>query len=491
MAKPHLTVTEALSTDETRLRFVRGYRIKLARLAAAQKDLLTWGWCLFPDKFPLPFCYPLHNYLVEIRGEEFTSTKAPRYHSKTTIKGFLIPIFQALEEPDTFVHYLHVQATDTKANAVNRSIQMEIEHNEELREIYGDLVGPRWTTEQFVLSNGVCFTAVGAGQSIRGINWLNRRPDYIMPDDLYDEKDIYNPEATEKKNAWFWSTLYPARAQGQRTSIQVTGTAISELDLMNRLEKLPHVKSRTFQALPKWDGHPLHEVKPLWPEKNSFHSLMRDMEGMTSTIFMREMQNEPKDDASSICKLGWLKPYDPHTLAPSPGFEYVTCVLGCDPSIGQKEENDFTAMVLVYVYRYTDGRGYFYFIDQMWNEHWSLDKRVKELQAIQDRQPYNRKINLAYIEAVAGFKDFAAEVRRRTTVPVREVDQNRDKLAVLETKAWFFENGRVAYNQYIEPKLIENWKYQMTTNHARYDDLRDATLLPLEMPKVDAMAYAD
>lgn len=485
------TVIKGLERDSAEwLGESRKLRLTIARRTAKEGDVLGWGAALFPDKFGLEYCYPLHQYLVDIRGEEFTSTKAPRYHSKTTIKGFLIPIFQAIHEPQTFKHYLAVQATNTKANAVNRSIRYEFEENDLLRELYGDMEGPRWTDEQFVLSNQICFTAVGAGQSIRGINYRNRRPDYIMPDDLYDEEDINNPESTLKKNEWFWSTLYPARAQGQRTSIQVTGTATSELDLMNRLEKLAYVKSRTFKAIVDWDNKVV-----LWPQKNTFESLMRDLEGMTSSIFMREMQNEPRDDASSIVKMAWLKEYDPGDLVPSGSFQYVGCYLGVDPSIGAKEENDYTGIALIYIFRYTDGRGYFYYLANLWNEHLSLDKRVKLLQDIQDRQPPNRKITMAYIEGVAGFKDFVAEVRRRTNIPVREVPEPgkkiMDKLAHLEVKAWFFENGRFFYNKNIDPKLIDNWKYQMTTNHPQYDDMRDATLMPLEIQKVEALSYMD
>lgn len=492
-------VTETLNlTSETEPTFNRAFRVEWARRCAAKalaypaeskesaEAVLEWGAAVFPDKFPLAFCLPLHTYLVQTRHEDFTSTKAPRYHSKTTVKVFLVPIFQAIYEPTLYLHYLHVQATDAKAKAANRAIKYEFESNEVLQDLVGSLVGERWTDEQFVLSNGVCFTAVSAGQSIRGINYRNRRPDYIMPDDLYNEEDIYNPEATEKKNDWFWSTLYPARAQGRRCSIQVIGTAVNELDLLNKLEQTPWVKSRTFKAIPNWEKKIV-----LWPEKNSFEQLMRDMAVMTSSIFMREMQNESRDDKTSIVKIAWIKEYDPATLAPAGNFEYVGCYLGCDPSIGQKEENDYTAITIIYVYKYTDGRGYFYYIDQIYNEHWSLDKRVKELQAIQDRQPSNRKITIAYIEGIAGFKDFVAEVKRRTTLPVREVDKVPDKLANLEGKAWFFETGRVFINKNIEPKLKDNWKYQMTTNHPRYDDLRDATLLPLELLKVDAMAYAD
>lgn len=481
-----VTVLPGNPNAEEAIEFDLYRRIEIARRAAKRKDVLAWNAALFPEKYPLRFCYPLHQYLVDIRHDPFTSTKAPRYHSKTTVKGFGIPMFQACEEPETFKHYLHIQATNTKANAVNRSIRYEFEENIALRKLYGDMVGDRWTDEQFVLANGVCFTAVGAGQSIRGINYRNRRPDYLMPDDLYDEEDIYNPESTEKKNNWFWSTLYPARAQGQRNSVQLTGTASNELDLMNKLEKLKWVKSRTFQAITDWKKKTV-----LWPEKNSFDQLMQDMEGMTSSIFMREMQNECRDDATSIVKKAWIREYDPATLAPSGRFEYVGCLLGVDPSIGAKEENDYTGIALIYVFRYTDARGYFYYIDKLWNEHLSLDKRVEKLQYIQDSQPHDRKITTCYIEGIAGFKDFVSEAKRRTTLPVREIDKVPDKLANLENKAWFFETGRIFINKHIDPKLRQEWEYQMTTNHPKYDDMRDASLLPLQLVRADAMAYAD
>lgn len=82
-------------------------------------------------------------------------------------------------------------------------------------------------------------------------------------------------------------------------------------------------------------------------------------------------------------------------------------------------------------------------------------------------------------------------MRRRTNLPVREVDKVPDKLANLESKAWFFETGRVFLNQNIDPKLKEEFRYQMCKNHPRYDDMRDAVLLPLEMPKIEALSYMD
>ena len=62
-------------------------------------DILSWGKYYFPDKFTLPFCRELHDYLIEISENPFTVTLAPRGHAKTTISCFLIPLF------DVFVSF--------------------------------------------------------------------------------------------------------------------------------------------------------------------------------------------------------------------------------------------------------------------------------------------------------------------------------------------------------------------------------------------------
>lgn len=293
----------------------RQARIAFAKRAAQRKDILAWGEALFPEKFTMPFCMELHGYFVEIRLDEFTNTEAPRYHSKTTIKCFLIPIFQALEEPESYRHYLNVQATDEKALEVNRSIKLELESNDLLIEMYGDQEGPRWTDQRFVLKKGVVFSAIGAGKSIRGINYRNIRPDYVIVDDLYDEDEIYSPNATQKKTNWFWSSLYQARSKSRKTSLHVQGTAINKEDLLEDLKKRPGIKSKSFAAVKDWDKGTI-----LWPtEQNTFEKLKVDQVRMGPVIFAREMQNERMDETTTILKRTYWKFY---TALPS-GFDIV------------------------------------------------------------------------------------------------------------------------------------------------------------------------
>lgn len=447
----------------------RDVLIELIRREAADKNILAWGKLLFPEKFNLPFCRDLHDYFVETRDEPFTNTEAPRNHAKTAIECFLIPLFQALEEPDSYRHYLNVQETATKAIGINLTIREEIETNEILRSVYGDQVNAaKWTERQFVMRNGVIFTAIGAGESIRGLNYKNIRPDYIIVDDLYGEDDINNIESTLKKNRWFWGALYPARAKSRKCSIHVQGTAINKADLMHELKSKARWKSNTFRAITDVDKKTV-----LWPELNTFDSLMEDKEDMGSVIFYREMQNERRDEETSIIKESWLGYYD-GTL---PGDETILQRrLGCDPSIGEKEKDDFTGLADVYVTRLKGENSLRFYIDEVHQEHLSLDGRVKLLDSWHARKQFGD----ARIEGIAGFKDFVAEVRRRTNLPVTEIDHVKDKITTLENKSKWFENKKVFINKNMDPKMLNLLVEQLTNNYPTHDDIRDAVLLCID-----------
>ena len=458
-------------------------RLELARRFAKEKNILLWGKMLFPEKFSLPFCHALHDYFVSIRNSELTSTEAPRNHAKSTIKCFLIPIFQALVEPETFNHYLNVQATGLKAYAVNIAIKAEIENNQMLRDLYGNQIGyDKWTDGQFVLRNGTIFTAVGAGQSIRGLNYRNIRPDYIIIDDLYDEEDINNPDATIKKNEWFWGSLYPARAKSRKCSVHVQGTAINTEDLLESLKSKAMDKGgrwhcKSFSAITDMD-----KKQVLWVELNTFESLMADMKDMPITIFMREMQNERRDDASSIVKSEWLEnwEYDPIELKFDMSFQFQAGILGIDPSIGKKEENDCSGYAFVLKAQRDDGSLPTYYIEALANQHLSLQGRLDKAKEYTTNRPRERPCTIVNAECIAGFADFGDKLAAHINVPCNNITHVVDKITNLEKKSHFFSNKRIFLNKNIDPELKKVLKHQLTSTHPKHDDLRDAVLLCLD-----------
>lgn len=426
-----------------------------------QSNILEWGKYYFTDKFELPFCHELHDYLINIAFEPRTSTLAPRGHAKTTIKCFLIPLYIALNYPEMYRHFVNVQATSTKAVAVNISIKTELENNELLQKDYGvQVTREKWTEKQFILKNGVIFTAIGAGESFRGKNYRNIRPDYVIIDDLYDDDDMENPLRILKKNAWFWGTVYKSVAIGKSNCIHIQGTAIHDSDLMHITSKSERWVSRTFKACDFETGY------VLWPEANTIQSLEYDMQEMGTIIFNREMLNITRDDSTSIIKLAYIQLVDE-----IPANEQIIWRLGAiDPAEKTKEINDFTAKVALYVTENKD-----IYITDIRNNKFTFNENFEDASAWHDLHDFDGvpfETNKAF--------GLYEELKRRTSVPVRERIADTDKLKRLLTVSSFFENRKVFILKTINERVLSETVNQLINNYPSHDDIRDAIVLGIE-----------
>lgn len=492
MSKAAVAEQAPAVSQKDRASLLLSARVELARRCAVEGDILGWGRALMPAKFRLPFC-ELHEYLVATRRDAFTATEAPRGHAKTTIGCVLIPLYQGLEEPAAFRHYLNVQSNDDKALAVNRAIKMELEQNPAIRMLYGDQVGERWTDAQFVLKNGVAYSAVGSGASIRGINYRGSRPDWASNDDFYNtEEDTNNPAGTVKKNDWFWGTLFAAMAQDRPSSLHLRGTAVNKEDLFEKLRSDATVRSRTFRAVTDWDAKTV-----LWPGLKTFQQFEAMREQMGTLIFSREFQNERRDDASSIVKRSWLYPsdgassweYDPAELKFDDDFQYQAGVVTLDPSIGKKAQNDKSGYARVVKAQRKDGSLPVFYIEALVNAHHSFQQRVDTVKELARGSRADRPVTKVRVETISGFKDVGDKIAASVSVPCDLVDHVADKITNLERHSSMFENKRVFINKNIDPALREEAAYQLTTNTPRHDDVRDAILLGLEDTEISWEAW--
>ncbi|MFW9821388.1 MAG: hypothetical protein ACFFE4_00540 [Candidatus Thorarchaeota archaeon] len=453
------------------------YLIEDLKFEERKKDVLAWGRYYFPDKFDLEFCEELHNYLIDIRKELRAATYAPRGHAKTTIKSFLVKIYQAYNEPTEFKHYLSIQSKTEKAIAVNLSIRKEIEENKLLYNDYGGMISDyKWTEKQFVLKNGIIFTAIGAGESMRGINYNNIRPDYIDVDDLYDEEDINHIQRINKKSKWFWGSLYNSISRtNKKACIHVQGTAIANNDIIISLSKNKKWKFKKFQAIKNYE-----KKEALWPLNISFdelYSLRHEPfpRGMGSIIFDREYQNNCRDDATSIIKEHEVK-FVPE-LPLQEGEEIIQTIGGCDPAIGEKEINDYIAIASAYK---TNFDNYFFF--QISNSHFSefsFEKTKQKIKSLNEIYSYD----IFRVEAISAFQYLTQEIKRTTGVRLKEIKHVPNKITHLESHQSKFENGKVFFSSKLPDDIKEELKNQLINNFPEHDDIRDAILLCLRDDK--------
>lgn len=121
-----------------------------------------------------------------------------------------------------FKNCLIVGADFDRAAARLHAIRMELENNELIHQIFGNLIGEPWGADRIVTSTGICIQAMGRGQSLRGIKFLDTRPDLLFADDLEDYADVLKPESRKKIHDWFDGELLPALEPGYMARMAAT-----------------------------------------------------------------------------------------------------------------------------------------------------------------------------------------------------------------------------------------------------------------------------
>ena len=127
--------------------------------------------------------------------------------AKSTIAEEAVLIRAGFRE---FKNALIIGETEERACERVHAIQREIETNEQVAALFGDLRGPTWADGELVLSNGVRILALGRGQALRGIKYEDMRPDAVFCDDVETLESASDKERRKKTARWFFADLLPA-----------------------------------------------------------------------------------------------------------------------------------------------------------------------------------------------------------------------------------------------------------------------------------------
>lgn len=111
-----------------------------------------------------------------------------------------------------FRNFIIVGESFTRASERLSAVKHELDFNEHIRTLFGDLHGSTWNEDKIVLSTGVVIQAFGRGQSLRGVKHEDVRPDGCLIDDIEDEESVSSPEQRDKTQRWLMRTLLPALA---------------------------------------------------------------------------------------------------------------------------------------------------------------------------------------------------------------------------------------------------------------------------------------
>lgn len=257
---------------------------------------------------------------------------APRGHAKTTFKLTLKTLHSILYGYETFT--LIICNSKEEASRKAKEILNELEHNDALKRVYGELAPKRgqkeglgrWGKDEFTTNNGILIMARSKEQSLRGIKHGAERPSKIICDDVESLEGVMTLEQRQKTHEWFFKDILKLGRTDRTTNFTVIGTRLHIHSLLSELLNTPGWESITYKAIIAFSKHPelwdiwkqllanlqdrdreqkarafvvanreaMYEgVEVLWEAEEPYEALMRMQleEGMAS--FLSEKQNQP------------------------------------------------------------------------------------------------------------------------------------------------------------------------------------------------------
>jgi predicted phage terminase large subunit-like protein len=268
---------------------------------------------------------------------------APRGHAKSTAITHAFILAMMLFRIKRFC--LLVSDTESQAAGFLVDIKAELESNEALRKTFNirKLLKDTETNIICQMKDGHKFRiqAKGSEQKVRGIKWMNMRPDLIVGDDLENDEIVMNPDRREKFRKWLMNALIPCGSD--TVWIRLVGTI---LHLDSALQRL--IEDKTWKHL-FYEAEDGNFENVLWPEKFSAETLRNIYESYLEQGnpegYAQEYRNQPVAIENAFFNPDYFYDFerDDDGNWQKPNLEYFAAA---DFAISEKEKADFTVIIV-------------------------------------------------------------------------------------------------------------------------------------------------
>lgn len=324
---------------------------------------------------------------------------------------------------------------ETYSRAVERLavVKRELETNDLLRYLFGDLAGTPWTEDKIVLANGRIIQAFGRGQSLRGSKHLDWRPDFAFGDDVEDDESCVDDEAIDKTKRWLLNVVLPALAPGYR--IRINGTPLHPRSVLMQLYGDPEWEHRRY---------PIERINPetgereaSWPARfplTDIDHLRARAERMGNmTGFNQEYMCEAEDAAQ--------KPFTAELIRVEPIVRTWQAVYAMyDPARTTNKTSASTGKV---VWSFVgnrlvvwDAAGAFWQPDQLVNDLFDVEREFGPVEIYVEEDGLNEWL----LQPIR-----QEQLRRNTLIPLRPVKAPKNKLDFIKQLQPFFKAGDVVF----------------------------------------------
>jgi predicted phage terminase large subunit-like protein len=486
-------------------------------------DLELFAKYFFPHYCSMPF-NEFHRDDFESIGYGETGIRrargAPRGYAKSTLKALIKPIHDLCYGLEKFI--VIFSNTESQATAKLKDIRGELLANTRLIEFFGIFFRRKQIAETafevFSNAGGVRFEAYSAGTEVRGIRYGAHRPTKIILDDVEHSEEVYNEALRDKYFSWLTDVV--SKLGSNDTNIEFIGTVLHKDSLLMRTLKNPMYDSKLYRAVVSWseredlweqwrtilrnlddeqraakaqafyvenEAEMLKGTKVLWPEKESYLFLMKEMLETGKRSFMKEKQNEPMGPDDKIFeRIFWYREevrdgvpglYVEHSQVFVP-LDHVKAYAALDPSTGQTKakkgkQGDFSCLVT----GLSDGRGRLFvhrdwtrrvpptkFIDAIFDHHetWKYEKVGVETNLY-------RELLLDNIRAERDRRE--KKLGRKIQLALYDIENHENKekrIFALEPKV---SNSWILFNRALSQEFMNQLD---DFPHADHDDCPDA-----------------
>lgn len=410
--------------------------------------------------------------VIDAPGWRMKAVAAPRGVGKSTLGNTINIIRRALMMRKKYILIL----SDTLEQAAEhlKSIKTQLEGNEKLAQIFGEIPGKVWREDQVTLSNGVKIRALGSGQQVRGRREGWDRPDYGVYDDFESEESVTSETVLARKRKWRSDDLRNSlnRHTGEELDL---GTVLASNSILEEDLNNPQCLSCRLELFDD-------EYRSAWPEVYSNERILEmkalaEHEGNLDG-FYRDYRNISIAHENRKFHFKWFKNW-PVDLK----WGELTRFLILDPAKTKKLTSDYTAMVAAGATIYGHG----------------FELESQAIRKVNDDM-YEEALNFCrkwllrdiYVET-NGLEDYITQplqnyLRKNGWLcnvwGIHSSGNKEDRIATLRPgykKGHFWHNPHAERLQTVagvldengEPVLLSELEAQLLNDRSKYDDLKD------------------
>lgn len=295
------------------------------------------------------------------------------------------------------------------------------------------------------------YIAAGVGGGITG-----EGADLLIIDDPVKNKEEAE-SVTYREKTWDWYRTVARTRLQPNAAIVLIMTRWHKDDLAGRLLTLAAEDPNADQ----WEVLHLKAIsddgQALWPERYPVKDLEQIKASIGSRDFTALYQGSPTEAEGNIFKREWWRYYRER-----PVFKQI--IQSWDTAFGKGEASDYS---VCQTWGETDNG---YYLLDVWRERVEFPELKKIARMMYERD----RPNVMLVEDKASGQSLIQELQRETTIPVKPIDVDKDKVARANAVTPLIEAGRVylpEYAQWLHNYIEELSAFPIGT----YDDQVDAT----------------